>query len=119
MRDLVEGLDHLHQSQICHRDIKPMNILLDQNNVCKLADFGASDFFRNPGSDTFSDSVGTYQFFSPEMCDETIDLYSGCAADVWALGVTLYALTYNTLPFDNENETELFRIIRQEELRFG
>ena len=53
------------------------------------------------------------------MCDETVDLYSGNAADIWALGVTLYALTYNTLPFDNENETELFRIIRQDELRFG
>ena len=60
MRDLVEGLDHLHKSEICHRDIKPMNILLDQNNVCKIADFGSSDFFKVPGDDTFKDSVGTY-----------------------------------------------------------
>ena len=48
------------------------------------------------------------------MCDENIQTYSGCAADIWALGVTLYALTYNTLPFDNENETELFRMIRED-----
>lgn len=72
MRDLVEGLDHLHKSEICHRDIKPMNILVDQNNVCKFADFGSSDFFKAPGDDMFKDSVGTYQFFSPEMCDRMI-----------------------------------------------
>ena len=53
MRDLTEGLDHLHKSKICHRDIKPMNILVDQNNVCKFADFGASDFFKNNSSDIF------------------------------------------------------------------
>jgi len=37
-----------------------MNILVDENNVCKFADFGSSDFFRAEGDDTFTDSVGTY-----------------------------------------------------------
>ena len=118
MRDLTEGLDHLHKSKICHRDIKPMNILVDQNNVCKFADFGASDFFKNNNSDIFQDSVGTYQFFSPEMCNPEVTDYSGRAADIWALGITLFAMTFNVLPFDKENETDLFQHILNDELVF-
>ena len=95
MRDLTEGLHHLHTSEICHRDIKPANILLDQDNVAKFADFGSSDFFKTPGIDTFTNSVGTYHFFSPLMCSPDVPAFSGKAADVWALGVTLYTLTFN------------------------
>ena len=62
--------------------------------MCKIADFGSSDFFKVPGDDTFKDSVGTYQFFSPEMCDSMVDQFSGCAADIWALGATLFAMTF-------------------------
>ena len=42
---------------------------------------------------------GTYHFMAPEACDPDIDQYSGRAADVWALGVTLYALLFNKCPF--------------------
>lgn len=93
-----------------------MNILLDENNVCKLADFGCSDFFKTPGDDTFDDSVGTYQFFSPLMCSPDVPAFSGKAADVWALGVTLYAMVFSKLPFDAESENDLFKAIREDEL---
>lgn len=115
MRDLVEGLDHLHKSLICHRDIKPQNILLDENNVAKFADFGSSDFIKAANDDYFTDSTGTYQFFAPEMLERE-PRYSGRAADIWALGIVLYALTYNCVPFDDANETELFRKIKEESL---
>ena len=44
-------------------------------------------------------SAGTYHFFAPECCDPDIEIYSGRATDVWALGVTLYCLIFNVLPF--------------------
>ena len=50
------------------------------------------------------------------MCTPDIPAFSGKAADVWALGITLYAMTFNKLPFDGENENELFRAIREDEL---
>ena len=114
MRDLIEGLDHLHKSEICHRDIKPMNILVDQNNVVMFSDFGSSDFFKSSDNDFFTDEAGTYEFMAPEMCDSEITRYSGTKADIWALGIVLYAMTFNVLPFDTkegENETHLFNKI--------
>ena len=79
--------------------------------MCKIADFGESCFFKAPGDDNFKDSVGTYQFFSPEMCDTMVTNYSGRAADIWALGATLYAMTYGKLPYDSEDNNALFQMI--------
>ena len=59
--------------------------------------------------DTFSDSVGTFQFFVPEMCTREISEYSGRGADIWATGIVLFALAFNKLPFESEDTSELFR----------
>lgn len=61
MRDCVLGLDFLHKNGIVHRDIKPLNIMLDEYGKAKFADFGASVIFdeREEG-DIFRDTQGTY-----------------------------------------------------------
>lgn len=107
MRDLVVGLDYMHQHDICHRDIKPQNILVDVNGNSKLADFGCSKMFRAPGDDTMKGSVGTYSFFGPELCDTNVSEYSGCAVDIWALGITLYSLVFLRSPYKSSNEVDL------------
>ena len=95
-----------------HRDIKPQNILITKDNKAKLADFGVSQLFEN-GNDKVSKTEGTYHFMAPECCDRisifynllaSVDSFSGRALDVWALGVTLYCMIYNNLPFFDENE---------------
>jgi serine/threonine protein kinase len=48
-------------------------------------------------------SAGTYHFFAPECCDTECEVYSGSKVDIWALGVTLFCLLYNRLPFWTEN----------------
>ena len=111
MRDCIVGLDYLHSKEILHRDIKPANILLDGYGVAKIADFGSAEIFNPPGSDILHNNAGTYHFFAPELCDPSVNEYSGRAADIWALGVTLYCMTFNKVPFDSDAELELFKII--------
>lgn len=106
-RDLVQGLQYLHEQNIVHRDIKPMNILLHQSGVANYADFGSAEFITTD-NDTLCGTEGTYHFFSPELCDPNVNEYSAKAADIWALGVTLYCMVYNKLPFDADNELEIF-----------
>ena len=91
--------------------------MIDSDGNAKLADFGSAKMFP-AGDDTLKGSVGTYHFFAPEMCDEKVNDYSGCAVDVWALGISLYALVYNKLPHKAPSEIELLEAINAEEITF-
>ena len=57
-------------------------------------------------------TAGTYHFFAPECCDPDVDLFSGRATDMWSLGVTLFCMIFNQLPFwDNDNCANEFSIL--------
>ena len=68
--------------------------MLDENGKAKYADFGASKFILND-DDTCDDTAGTTLFNCPEYFDPKEKTYRGKPADIWALGVTLFALVYN------------------------
>lgn len=102
MRNLVNGLEYIHNQGIIHRDLKPENILVDGENVVKIADFGVALKLADPNNDKITGSNGTLYFMSPECCkklDDEEDGYSGKASDIWSLGVCLYALITKKLPF--------------------
>lgn len=93
MNDVLEGLNYLHSLDICHRDIKPSNLLLDTRTnppSCKIADLGSASYC--PGRVEVCGTVGTYYFNCPESMET--GHYDGFAADVWAMGITLYAMVY-------------------------
>jgi len=78
-------------------------VLLSTVNQIKLADFGSAQMFYSE-EDTMLKHRGTYEFFAPECFKPkgttTTQYYSGRAADVWALGMTIYVMTFNELPFN-------------------
>mmetsp|Transcript_13314 Transcript_13314/g.22616 ORF Transcript_13314/g.22616 Transcript_13314/m.22616 type:complete len:265 (-) Transcript_13314:151-945(-) len=114
MRDCVLGLELLHNNMIVHRDIKPQNIMLDEAGKAKFADFGASVILEK--DDQFKDTVGTFMFLAPECCDPKVEYYSAKRADIWALGITLYAFAFNKLPFWGDTEMEILQCIQGSDL---
>jgi len=92
-----------------HRDIKPENIILTPSGRIKLLDFGtAKDLTRRSVSNTV---IGSRPYMAPEQ----ILGKSRLASDVWALGVILYALATECLPFFDENEKQLMDMILEVE----
>ena len=104
----------MHAQGIVHRDIKPDNLLLDSNDVLKIVDFGVSEMFTKE-DDRLKSSSGSPAFASPELLQAGVTSVSGKAADIWAMGITLYALIYGCLPFNNHNVLELYENIRHQE----
>lgn len=106
MSDVLDGLRYLHDNSMVHRDIKPANILLTRDGVAKIADFGISEFVEmdkegrglvNSVSDpNQGGQVGTLWFLPLEAF--TRDKYDGVSGDIYALGLTLYAMLTGELP---------------------
>lgn len=116
-RDAVLGLEYLHYTKIIHRDIKPTNLLLDKNDHIKIADFGVSDIFEGE-DDTMNRFAGSPAFQAPEAIADGRVKFSGKAADIWAMGVTLYSFVYGKCPFYDNDLTILYDKIRNECLQF-
>lgn len=103
-QQIVAGLAHCHSLNICHRDIKLENLLLDSDNNVKLCDFG---FARMCSDGNFCKTMcGTPNYCAPEVLAH--ENYYGAAADVWSLGIVLYALLVGSLPFDDVNLSSLY-----------
>ena len=66
-RDLIQAVDCIHKHRVLHCDIKPQNILVDDNNEAKLADFGTASIIGD--NDILSGARGTYEFLAPECCN--------------------------------------------------
>jgi len=113
-RDLLDGLEWLHEHGIVHRDIKPENLLKAADGSVKIADFGTAHRMGvNGAGDMLSRSAGTPAFTAPEACAE--GEYRGQPADVWAAGVSLFMFTHGRCPFMSANIAGIYQVIRQEE----
>lgn len=106
-QQLISGVSYCHFMQICHRDLKLENTLLDGNPAprLKICDFGYSKsslLHSRPKS-----TVGTPAYIAPEVLSRRE--YDGKLADVWSCGVTLYVMLVGAYPFEDPDDPKNFR----------
>ncbi|KAI8899160.1 kinase-like domain-containing protein [Globomyces pollinis-pini] len=113
-QQLILGIEYLHECGIAHRDIKPDNMLISSDGTVKIVDFGVSEMFSK-GNDKFKKTAGSPAFYAPEYCNLSHGDLSAMAADIWAMGVTLYSMVFGKIPFTGKSIIQLFDNIRDTE----
>ena len=115
-RDLILGIEYLHAQGVVHRDIKPDNLLLTEDDVLKIVDFGVSEIFEKHSDMTTAKSAGSPAFLPPELCVAKHGGISGKAADIWSMGATLYCLRFGRIPFEQPGVLQLYESIKNDEI---
>ncbi|PIN14758.1 Ca2+/calmodulin-dependent protein kinase, EF-Hand protein superfamily [Handroanthus impetiginosus] len=113
MVPLMEAIAHCHHRGVAHRDIKSDNILFNNYNELKLADFGSAEYFGN--GQLMSGIVGTPYYVAPEVVSGRD--YNE-KVDVWSAGVVLYIMLAGIPPFYGETAKEIFEAVVRANLRF-
>ena len=99
---LVDAIEHCHQNEVMHMDIKLENVIYDkETKKVTLIDFGLSQLMHD-GSDVLTKRVGTYNYAAPELLKSKTVPYSGTKVDSWALGIVLFALLTSRFPFTEQ-----------------
>jgi serine/threonine protein kinase len=106
MKQLTSAVSHCHAMGIVHGDIKPENILLDGHGNIKLCDFGLAQLI---GTRLSAPIPGTACYMAPEQiqCDAMKQPYEyNTSADVWGIGIVLYAMLFADLPWERASPTD-------------
>jgi serine/threonine protein kinase len=114
MTQLRNGLKYLYENNIMHRDLKPHNILLDDNNNLKITDFG---FARYVKDDMLINTLcGTPIYMAPEIIKHK--KYTN-KSDLWSLGIIMYEMIFGKLPFKASNFIQLLKSINKNEICYN
>jgi len=124
-RQLIEGLNYIHAQGITHRDIKPANLLISNDGVLKLSDFGLSHYL-DPTMDKsafketttrrsiITGKINATPAFQPPEVTKGETKNGNMPGDIWAVGITLYQMITGNLPFDiTGNVVTLYEQISQ------
>uniref|UniRef100_A0A7R9YW68 Protein kinase domain-containing protein n=1 Tax=Chlamydomonas euryale TaxID=1486919 RepID=A0A7R9YW68_9CHLO len=108
-KQYISAVQFLHKACICHRDVKLDNLLLDgpEPPRLRLCDFGYADAWATGCAPLMRLPIGTAAYMSPQLTECAARLrpggcYDGAKADVWACGVTLFAMLHGAFPFEGD-----------------
>ena len=107
MLQIVRGVQHLHSSNIIHRDLKLANMLFTKDFDVKIADFGLAIKLNNPDGEQLT-MCGTPNYISPEIITR---LPYGLASDVWSVGCMFFTILTGRPPFDTGAVKETLKLV--------
>ncbi|CCI49481.1 unnamed protein product [Albugo candida] len=118
--ELVLAISYLHELNILYRDLKPSNIMIDDEGHIAVVDFGLSKQHIHGSSSGVRTLSGTAEYVAPEALAQAIDgtREYGKAYDWWSLGVVLYEMLVGESPFYHENEHTMLQRIANEQVVF-
>ena len=99
-KQVAQALRIAHKNKIIHRDVKPHNIMITEDGVVKLADFGIARAVNDATLSTGSKIVGSVHYFSPEQARGN---YVDERSDIYSLGIVMYEMLTGKVPFDGDN----------------
>ncbi len=111
---VADGLAHAHAEGVVHRDIKPHNLILSQDNRIYITDFGLARLADQPHLTMSGEIMGTPSYLSPEQArgeSSSVDYRS----DVYSLGVTIYEIITGRRPFEGETREQIIRAVCDKE----
>ena len=109
---IASALEMAHKNNIIHRDIKPHNIIITEDGIAKVTDFGIAKAVSNSTITAFGTTIGSVHYFSPEHARGG---FTDAKSDLYSLGVVIYEMVTGRVPFDADTPVSVALKHMQEE----